>query len=64
MNKHVGVFAYKYTLMSCQWNTENILRRELTQLHVEIDSTLHYKYSVHTGRMKHSTHIPLERTGK
>ena len=28
--------------------SDNILRGESTQLHVEIDSTLHYKYSMQT----------------
>ena len=55
----VGVFGYKLTCMSCRWNTENILRSEYskhnskeavlkTQLHVELDTTLHYQYSMHT----------------
>ena len=64
MNKHVGVFAYKYTCMSCRWNTENILRRELTQLHEEIDSTLHFKYSMPTRENETLYTHPFEKKNR
>ena len=69
--KHVGVFGYKLTCMFCRWNTENILRSEYskhnsneavlkTQLHVELDTTLHYQYSVHAWENEKLYRYPLD----
>ena len=67
----VGVFGYKLTCMSCQWNTENILRSEYskhnskeavlkTQLYVELDTTLHYQYSMHAWENEKLYRYPLD----